>query len=73
MGEKIHSLINFTSRLKERNGLGNLDVDGSIILNRSENKTKDIYSCYEQRDKTACFVDNWNLLTRCYSIFSDIH
>jgi hypothetical protein len=36
-----------TSKLEGRNDLGNLGIDGSIILKRSGNNAQDTYGCRE--------------------------
>lgn len=70
--EKLKKKI-LTSKLEGRNNLGNLRIDGRIILKRSGNNVQDIYGCREEGDNITDSINGWNLLARCYPLLSDAH
>jgi hypothetical protein len=64
--EKLITKI-MTSKLEGRNDLGNLGIDGRIILKRSGNNAQDTYGCREE------VINGWNLLARRYPVLSNAH
>jgi hypothetical protein len=53
--------------MEGRNDLGNLGIDGRIILKRSGNNAQDTYGCREE------VINGWNLLARCFPALSNAH
>jgi hypothetical protein len=62
-----------TLKQEGRNDLGNLGIDGRIILKISGNKAQDVYGYREEGDNIRDSINGWNLLARCYPVLSNAH